>query len=222
MLKQWMLSVFTLLFTTMVFAQTVDLSKGLIEGTHYITLPKEARQQAVVQTFLQQDKGKIQVAEFFSYKCPGCFGLSEVFDSWTKRQPQDVVVRHVPVAFGPTWEPLAKTYYVLEELKAFDRLNPVIFNAVHREGNRLETQEEIAALLEKHGIPTANFNAAYTGFNVSRLWSQAQLLRQAEQVTSIPAVVVNGEYLTHLGMVSDPVLFTQVVDHLIAKSRQTP
>ena len=129
-------------------------------------------------------------------------------------------MRRVPVAFNPAWEPLAKTYYVLEELNIVERVNPIIFNAVHKEGKRLETQSEIAQYLAQHDVSLNDFNAAYEGFNVNRRWAQAQLLREAEQVTSIPAVVVNGQYLTHLGMAKDPTTFTQVIDHLIVQSKK--
>lgn len=214
MFKQWMCSVVSLFFITQVFAYT--------EGKDYLRLPQAVQQQAVVQTFLEQDKGKIQVAEFFSYKCPGCYSLEATFTTWASKQPQEVAIRRVPVAFNPAWEPLAKTYYVLEELNAVERLNPIIFNAIHKDGKRLETQSEIAALLAQHGISLNDFNAAYEGFNVTRLWTQAQLLRQAEQVMSIPAVVVNGEYLTHLGMADNPTLFTQVIDYLVIESKKSP
>jgi protein dithiol oxidoreductase (disulfide-forming) len=210
MLKQWMFGIFSLLFAANVLALT--------EGKDYIQLPQEAQQQAVVQTFLEQDKGKVQVAEFFSYKCPGCYSLEGPFSAWAAKQPQDVAIRRVPVAFNPAWVPLAKTYYVLEELNVVERVNPIIFNAVHKENKRLETQSEIAQYLTTHDVSLNDFNAAYEGFNVNRRWTQAQLLREALQVTSIPAVVINGKYLTHLGMVS-PDTFTQVLDDLVKRAR---
>lgn len=211
MLKQWMLSVLCL-FSVNVFAFT--------EGSEYLQLPKEVKQQAVVQAFLDQDKDKIQVTEFFSYKCPGCYHLEPTFAAWAAQKPQDVAIRYVPVAFNPAWEPLAKTYYVLEELNETSRINPIIFHAIHKEGKRLETQAEIATFLSGHGISANDFNAAYEGFNVNRRWAQAQSLREAEQVNSIPAVVVAGEYMTNLSMARDAATFTKVIDHLIAQSKK--
>lgn len=213
MFKKGIIAVFSLLFTSAVFA-------AFTEGTDYIKLPPEVKQQAVVQTFLAEDQGKIQVTEFFSYKCPGCYSLDAPFAAWAAKQPKDVAVRHVPVAFNEAWEPIAKTYYVLEELNEVARLNPVIFNALHKEGKRLDTQSEIAAFLAQHGVATKDFNAAYEGFNVNRKWAQAKLLREAEEVKSIPSVVVNAEYATHLGMSRDPAIMTQVLDELIEKSRK--
>ncbi|MFA6036644.1 MAG: thiol:disulfide interchange protein DsbA/DsbL [Legionellales bacterium] len=209
MLRKWMFSICSFLFAANVFAFT--------EGKEYLVLPKEVKQQAVVQTFLDQDKGKVQVVEFFSYKCPGCFSLEGTFSAWAAAQPQNIVVRRVPVAFNPAWEPLAKTYYVLEELNVVERINPIIFNAVHKEGQRLESQEDIAKYLSKHGVSANDFNAAYEGFNVNRRWAQAQSLRTAMQVNSIPAVVVSGTYSTNLSMTHDSATFTKVLDYLCAR-----
>jgi thiol:disulfide interchange protein DsbA len=214
MLKQWTFGFFCLLFMTQVFAFS--------EGKEYLKLPLAVKQQPVVQTFLDQDKGKIQVTQFFSYKCPGCYSLDAAFTAWATKQPADVAVRHVPVAFNPAWEPLAKTYYVLEELNVTARISPIIFNAVHKEGKRLESQQEIANYLSTHGISANDFNAAYEGFNVNRRWAQAQSLRSAEQVNSIPAVVINGEYLTSLSMAHDSATLTKVMDHLIEESKKQP
>ena len=50
--------------------------------------------------------------------------------------------------------------------------------------------------------------------------TQAQALTLAEQVKSIPAVVVDGQYLTHLGLTKDPARLTQVLDYLVAKSKK--
>jgi thiol:disulfide interchange protein DsbA len=213
MLKQWMLGVFCLLCVAKVFAFT--------EGTQYLKFSDTVKKQPVVQAFLDQDKDKIQVQEFFSYKCAGCFHFEPTFNIWAAQQSKDIAIRKVPVAFNPAWEPLAKTYYVLEELNVVERINPIIFNAIHKERRGLETQKEIAEYLSQHGISANDFNAAYEGFNVNRRWAQAQSLRAAEQVNSIPAVVVNGEYLTSLGMAHDAVTTTKVIDYLIIESKKS-
>jgi protein dithiol oxidoreductase (disulfide-forming) len=212
MLKQWMLGLISLLFVSQAFAFT--------EGQEYQKLSEGVKKQPVVQAFLDQDKGKIQVQEFFSYKCGGCYQFDPIFHAWAVKQSKDIAIRQVPVAFNPAWEPLAKTYYVLEELNEVDRLNPIIFNAVHKEGQRLETQQDIANYLSKHGVDVNAFNAAYEGFNVNRLWAQAQSLRAAEQVNSIPAVVINGEYLTNLSMAKDGATVGKVLDQLIIESKK--
>lgn len=216
-LRQWMMAIVSLVFAATVYAQSTP-STPIIEGQHYIVLPKEVRQQAVVQAFMAQDPGKIQVIEFFSYKCPGCYAMEAPFNAWAAKQSDKVAIRRVPISFGPTWEPIAKTYYVLEELGLTEKLTPVIFNAIHKDKMRLDTPSEIGALLAKNGVSLDTFNTTYNGFNVSRMWTQAQDLTKAEQVQSVPAMVVNGQYLTHLGMTKDPALTAQVLDYLVAKS----
>jgi len=220
MLRKGIFLVLSLIFAGAVYAEEAAQTTSFEEGVHYITLPATAKQQTAVQSFLAMDQGKIQVAEFFSYKCPGCYALEGHFMAWAAKQPQDVAIRKVPVAFGPTWAPLAKAYFVIEQMGKADQLSGVIFSAIHKDRKSLETQSEIAVLLSQHGVNLADFNAAYESFNVNRLWTQAQLVTQQEGVTSVPAVVVNGEYLTHLGLAKDSDQLMQVLDFLIEKARK--
>ncbi|MEN9380050.1 MAG: hypothetical protein RJB15_1743, partial [Pseudomonadota bacterium] len=76
---------FTLIFLCgAVHAQKIE------EGFDYRVLPTP---QAVEQ------KGKVEVIEFFWYGCPHCYDFEPELSAWVKRQPKDVVFRRVPVAF---------------------------------------------------------------------------------------------------------------------------
>ena len=50
-------------------------------------------------------KGKVEVIEFFWYGCPHCYDFEPELTAWIKRQPKDVILRRVPVAFRDDFMP---------------------------------------------------------------------------------------------------------------------
>ena len=64
------------------------------EGFDYRTLP-------VAQA--TEQKGKVEVLEFFWYGCPHCHDFEPELSAWIKRQNKDVIVRKIPVEYRD-WE----------------------------------------------------------------------------------------------------------------------
>ena len=83
-------------------------ARAFQSGSDYLTLDKPAATEAPA--------GKVEVVEFFWYNCPHCNGFEPMFDAWAKKQPKDVSVRRVPIAFRPDFEPQQRLYYVLESM----------------------------------------------------------------------------------------------------------
>src|SRR5229473_5201701 len=72
-----LLSAFSALF--LAFAACAQDSP--VEGVNYIELKPP---QAV------ESSGKVEVLEFFWYRCPHCYSLEPDLESWAKRLPRDV------------------------------------------------------------------------------------------------------------------------------------
>ena len=81
-----------------VFAQ----GKPAQDGVDYTTLERRARVDA--------PPGKVEVIEFFWYACPHCNAFEPSFEAWVKRQPAQVAVKRVPVAFRDDFVPLQRLY----------------------------------------------------------------------------------------------------------------
>ena len=91
------------------------------EGFDYRTLP-------VAQVVEQ--KGKVEVLEFFWYGCPHCHDFEPELSAWIKRQSKDVVVRKVPVAFRDDLLIHSQLFYALESLGRSD-LHAKVMDAMH-------------------------------------------------------------------------------------------
>ena len=185
---------------------------GPVEGQQYVRL---ARPQPVATP------GKIEVVEFFWYGCPHCYEFEPMLEAWVKKLPPDVALRRVPVAFRD--EPFTahqKIFYALEALGQVDAMQMKVFNAIHREHNRMDKPAEIAAFMQKNGIDSAKFLDLYNSFGVQTKTRQARTLAEEYKIDGVPALGINGRYYTSGSLAGSLDRSLAVADFLIQKSRK--
>ena len=186
-------------------------ARAFQSGSDYLTLDKPAATEAPA--------GKVEVVEFFWYNCPHCNSFESMFDAWAKKQPKDVSVRRAPIAFRPDFEPQQRLYYVLESMGKIDELHKKVFYAIHVEKQQLNTADQIAAWVDKQGIPKAKFMELYNSFSVSTKARKATQLQDAYALDGVPALGINGRYFTSGTQAKTLERSLQVADALIAQSR---
>lgn len=181
------------------------------------------------QDYLQLDKrvvvdapaGKIEVVEFFWYNCPHCNAFEPALDAWIKRgAPKDVVVKRVPVAFRPDFEPQQRLFYVLEAMGLVDKLHAKVFQAIHVERQRLDRAESIADWVAKQGVDKARFMEQYNSFSVASKASRAVQLQNAYKVEGVPALGIAGRFYTDGTLAKSMERALQIADFLIAEVRK--
>jgi thiol:disulfide interchange protein DsbA len=163
--------------------------------------------------------GKIEVIEFFWYRCPHCYALEPTLEPWVKRLPKDTQFRRVPAVFNDDWAIDARIFYTLDALGEIPRLHEPLFNAIHQEGgNRLHGDEYakwVAAWLEKHGVDMKKYDAAFNSFTVSSKLRRARQMTEAFKFDGVPALAVQGRYLVNASQ-----NMLAVADYLIAETRR--
>ena len=186
-------------------------ARAFQSGSDYLTLEKPAPTEAPA--------GQVEVVEFFWYNCPHCNGFEPMFDAWAKKQAKDVSIRRVPIAFRPDFEPQQRLYYVLEGMGKVDELHKKVFYAIHVEKQPLNTADQIAAWVDKQGIPKAKFMEMYNSFSVSTKARKATQLQDGYALDGVPALGINGRYFTSGTQAKTLERSLQVADSLIAQSR---
>lgn len=162
---------------------------------------------------------KVEVLEFFWYRCPHCFQLEPGLAKWLKTLPKDAQIRRVPAVFRPDWMPGAKLYYTLEQMKLLDRLHEKVFNAYHVENIDLNNPAVLGDWIAKQGVDRKQFESLYNAFAIQSKATQGAQLATAYGISGVPAFIIDGKYLTAISMTqSEPRLF-EVLDQLIAKAR---
>lgn len=163
--------------------------------------------------------GRIEVVEFFWYKCPHCNAFEPALEGWIKKLPKDVVLRRVPVGFRDDFVPLQRLYYSIEAMGQVDKVHAKVFTAIHAEKLNLDKGDQIADWVARQGVDRAKFMEQYNSFTVSTKVSKATQLQNQYRVEGVPALGVAGRFYTDGTLSKNMDRALQVVDYLIGEVR---
>ena len=166
---------------------------------------------------------KIEVLEFFWYRCPHCYSLEPPLEAWVKKLPPDAQFRRLPAVFNEEWAIDARIFYALEALGEVDRLHRPLFDAIHRQGGVKQKGQAylkwVQDWLGKQKVDLAKFDAALRSFAVDSKLKRSFELARAYKLDGVPAIAVNGRYLVSASMVPDQSTMLSVTEYLIGQSR---
>ena len=185
-----------------------------------ITSPNVFAQKYVqISTEKQQESKSIIIYEFFWYGCPHCYNLEPTMERIEADLDKDTKIVKLPVALRDSWIPHAKLYYALEQMDKIDEVHNLIFEEIHLEDNRLNTEQQMVDFLGKHGIDTNKFMEKYNSFGTEARIKKASNLAKKYQINSVPTIIVNGKYLTSGSYVSSYDELYSVINLLIERER---
>lgn len=162
---------------------------------------------------------KVEVLEFFWYRCPHCFQLEPGLNTWLKTLPRDAQVRRVPAVFRDDWMPGAKLYYTLEQMNLLDRLHHKVFDAYHVENINLNDPAVLGGWIAKQGVDRKKFEGIYNSFSTQSKATQGAQLATAYAISGVPAFIIDGKYTTSVSMAASQARLFEVLDQLIVKAR---
>lgn len=184
-----------------------------VEGTDYVELSPP---QAV------DTPGKIEVIEFFWYRCPHCYALEPELEAWVKRLPRDVQFRRIPGILSDDWAVDARIFYALEALGEVDRLQGPLFNAIHQTGGvRLRGDaysKWVADWLAKQKVDMAKYDAALHSFTVESKLRRAAQMARSYRLDGVPTLAIQGRYLVLARTNQKEMLAT--ADQIIGEARK--
>ena len=193
-------------------ALTAHAQKKPEEGSDYLALDKRVPVEAPA--------GKVEVIEFFWYACPHCNAFEPKLEAWIKKNPADVMVKRVPVAFRDNFVPQQRLFYALEAMGKLDEVHRKVFNAIHVDKLALDKEDSITAWVEKQGVDKAKFAELYNSFAVSTKARKATQLQDAYRIEGVPSLGIAGRYLTSGDMAGTVDNALLVTDYLIAEARK--
>jgi len=163
---------------------------------------------------------KIEVLEFFWYRCPHCFQLEPALDAWLKKLPKDAQVRRVPAVFRDDWMPGAKIFHTLEQMGALDKLHKKVFDAYHVHNINLNDPAVLMDWIGKQGIDRNKFESIYKSFSTQSRATQGGRLATAYAIQGVPAFIIDGKYTTSMSMTGSEARLFEVLDQLIVMARE--
>mgnify|MGYP005750578459 FL=1 len=178
-----------------------------------------AQKYVQISTEKQQESKDIIIYEFFWYGCPHCYNLEPTMDRIEADLEKDTKVVKLPVALRDSWIPHAKLYYALKQMDKIDQVHNLIFEEIHLEDNRLNTEQQMIDFLGKHGIDTDKFMEKYRSFGTEARIKKASNLAKKYQIDSVPTIIINGKFLTSGSYVSSYDELYSVVNLLVERER---
>jgi thiol:disulfide interchange protein DsbA len=165
------------------------------------------------------EPGKIEVVEFFWFGCPHCYSLEPLINAWSKKLPPDVVFRRQHVPFREVKH--QQLYFTLQAMgQDNEKVMSAVFAAIHQQRKRMLDPKEMTEVLGPVGVDAKAFNEAFTSFGVRTRQTRANKLADAYDLDGVPAIGVNGKYLTAPSLAGSNEAALRVVDELIAKERK--
>jgi thiol:disulfide interchange protein DsbA len=182
-----------------------------VEGKDFVRLPKDQPTTS---------PGKVEVLEFFSYACPHCNAFEPDLEAWEHRLPSDAVLKRVPVPFLMNAPLFQRTYYTLDTMGLVDKMQAKIFAAVHVEHARMNSPEDVAAVVARNGGDGNAFLSTFRTPSVELAANRARKMTADYNIDSVPSLVVQGRYVTSPAQAGGQKQALWAVDGLIARARK--
>lgn len=139
-------------------------------------------------------EGKVEVLEFFWFGCPHCYAFEPSIEEWAKNIPSNTAfVREAP-PLNPAWEQHSRAFYAAEILGIQEKFFPAMFEAIHKDKQRMRKPKDIAKLVDSLELDGDKFLATMKSFGVETRLRRSMQLAQGAGITGVPAVIVNGKY----------------------------
>jgi thiol:disulfide interchange protein DsbA len=85
-------------------------------------------------------------------------------------------------------------------LGKLEELHTPIFREIHINKDLLDTDSKIESFFSTHGVNVQDYRKASGSFSVITKMSQAEYLNEHYRVASVPLIIVNGKWVTDVGM----------------------
>jgi thiol:disulfide interchange protein DsbA len=162
----------------------------------------------------------------FWYGCPHCYALEPFLDSWRKNLPPNVEFVRLPVMWSSTHRAHAHLYYTLQALGKLEALHSKVFNEIQVNKNPLagaddaETLKVQVAFAKANGISEADYTNTFNSFSVKTRLAQADDLTMRYRVEGVPLVVINGKYVSDVGMAGGQANLISLINDLAAAEKR--
>jgi len=163
--------------------------------------------------------GKVEVVEVFWYACGHCYLLEPRIEAWERKgKPANVELVRMPAVWNDLLKLHARLFYTIEVLGK-PQLQGEVFREINVRGNRLDTPEKIEAFMVSRGVSKTDFQKTFSGFAVESKLARAVDLNKRYRIASTPTVIVNGKYVTDVGMAGGEDALFELINTLAARER---
>jgi thiol:disulfide interchange protein DsbA len=160
---------------------------------------------------------KIEVLEVFWYGCPHCYHFEPVIEKWLEEKADYIEFVRMPGILGKNWLPHARAFYAAEKLGVLDIIHKPLFDAIHRDKRKILDEKSLRVFFSEHGVSGDEFDQAYNSKEVEEKVRAAFTAGQGYALTGVPAIIINGKYMTSASMAGSFEKIIVVINTMAAK-----
>ncbi|MBX2878568.1 MAG: thiol:disulfide interchange protein DsbA/DsbL [Granulosicoccus sp.] len=162
---------------------------------------------------------KVEVLEYFWFGCPHCYAFEPSINAWAETKPDYVdFIREAP-PLNRNWETHSRAFYAAEIMGVTDQFFDPMFNGIHAERRTLRSPNQIAEFAGELGLDEDKFRKTMDSFGVDTRIKQAMHKAMASGITGVPAVVINGKFMTSGSLAGSHDSIIRVIEELSERER---
>lgn len=133
-----------------------------------------------------------EVLYFFNYNCFSCYMLDTHIYSWENTmKKQNIKFVRIPLSVHESWNYTSKLYFMMKIL-GFKNYNQEIFNLIHLDGYRFNSNEDIYKLFsDKYGFSRDLLNTPNHIKRLDYMYNKSLILSEMLNVDSTPTIIIN-------------------------------
>ena len=158
---------------------------------------------------------KIEVVEFFGLFCPHCRNFSPVIKRWAESLPENVEFRKLHVPFREISH--QRLYFTLKKMGLVDKYLDKLFLDIQDKRMPLKDFLSISVWLEDNGVAIETVEKQWNSDKVKSDMKEASLLMKSFEITGVPQIIVDGEFLTSPAMVGSNRRIIGLLNYLISE-----
>ena len=164
---------------------------------------------------------KPEIREFFSFFCPHCYEVEQMFTPLNKE-----FVNKAEVVYNPVWQiggELGKrtqsAYAVAKKLGKENEIRALLFKRIKQTDGHLQANDDFAYIFDIVGVNAKSYRDELKTAEVKTLISNYNQKISDYGLNSVPQIIVNGKYLINLSNVQDQNDYKNLVSYLLSKDR---
>ena len=160
----------------------------------------------------------IEVRELFWYGCGHCFALEPFVKSWVESKTDNSEFIKTPAIFSASWAFHGKAFYTMEALGVLEQANDAFFHQIHVSRKPINNLKSLVDFLASYDKSEEQVTSAFNSFAVDTKLRNATNLTKQSTATGVPAILVDGKYLTSVSQAGGQSELFAVIDELIIKA----
>lgn len=160
---------------------------------------------------------KIEVLEVFWYGCSHCYHFEPFVEKWLEEKAEYIEFIRMPGILGKNWLPHARAFYAAEKLGILEEIHKPLFDAIHKDKRKIVDKRSLKVFFSEHGVSGDDFDEAYESRDVEESVREAFSAGKNYALTGVPAIIINGKYVTSASIAGSFEKVIDVINTLAAK-----